>query len=160
MSLSDTFIDTEGSFLISRVVEIASATRDIVNAGIAQTQISVYPFTSDMRDLVSVFCIVENLIRPIIIDTPPLTLEGLLGGIHYYRVHDHIEQLALINLLPSIIAKNPRIKIIAIDSIAFHFRHNFNDMALRNRLLNGMSQILSNIARKNDVAVSIQFFFI
>ena len=40
-----------------------------------------------------------------------------------------------------------------IDSVAFHFRQDFRDMALRTRLLNGMAQQLLHLATENELAV-------
>lgn len=41
-----------------------------------------------------------------------------------------------------------------IDSIAFHFRHDFDDMSLRTRLLNGLAQTLIQQATLHKLAVS------
>jgi hypothetical protein len=56
------------------------------------------------------------------------TIESVLSGIEYYRVHDHIEQIALVMQLPELIEEhnlaNPHypVGLVVIDSIAFHFR--------------------------------------
>ena len=52
-----------------------------------------------------------------------------------------------------------QVQLIVIDSIAFHFRHDFDDMSLRTRLLNGLAQKLITIAAHHDIAVSfvVQF---
>lgn len=51
---------------------------------------------------------------------------------------------------------NPlQVKIIVIDSIAFHFRQDFQDMAQRTRVLAEMSQRLMHLAEQKDLAVSI-----
>ena len=47
-----------------------------------------------------------------------------------------------------------KVRVLVIDSIAFHFRRDFEDMALRTRLLTGLAQDLLEIAEKYDVAVS------
>jgi hypothetical protein len=44
-------------------------------------------------------------------------------------------------------------KIIIIDSVAFHFRHDFDDMALRTRLLAGMAQECMQLATSHELAV-------
>ena len=41
-----------------------------------------------------------------------------------------------------------------VDSIAFPFRHDFEDMALRTRLLNGMAQTFIKLATQLRLAVS------
>ena len=40
-----------------------------------------------------------------------------------------------------------------IDSVAFHFRHSFEDMSLRTRLLTNLAQTLVKTAKKHDIAV-------
>jgi RAD51-like protein 2 len=84
-----------------------------------------------------------------------LSPEYFLKGIHYFRIHDYVEQLALINLLPTLLGQyDGRVRIIILDSIAFHFRHDFNgDLALRSRLLTMTAQSLLDVAERFDVAV-------
>lgn len=41
-----------------------------------------------------------------------------------------------------------------VDSIAFHFRHDFDDLALRTRLLNGLAQSFIKMACERQLAVS------
>ena len=45
-------------------------------------------------------------------------------------------------------------KLIVIDSIAFHFRQDFQDMAQRTRVLAEMAQKLMHLAEEKDLAVS------
>ena len=47
-----------------------------------------------------------------------------------------------------------QVKIIILDSIAFHFRHDFEDMALRTRLLHGLVQSFMKMACEHRLAVS------
>lgn len=46
-----------------------------------------------------------------------------------------------------------QIRLLIIDSVTFHFRQDFDDMALRTRVLNGMSQKLMTLAERHDLAV-------
>ena len=46
-----------------------------------------------------------------------------------------------------------------VDSIAFHFRHDFDDLALRTRLLNGLAQSFIKMACEKQLAVSLFFIF-
>ncbi|KAJ3326431.1 DNA repair protein rad51c [Blyttiomyces sp. JEL0837] len=84
---------------------------------------------------------------------PEITLNSILENIHYYRVYDHLQQVALMNQLPSILEEKKRVKLVIIDSVAFHFRQGFNDMGLRSRLLNGMAQTLRKVADQFGAAV-------
>ena len=37
------------------------------------------------------------------------TLETALAGMHYFRCHDYLELVALINILPDFISKHPKV---------------------------------------------------
>jgi RecA/RadA recombinase len=50
------------------------------------------------------------------------------------------------------------VKIIIIDSVTFHFRQDFDDMALRTRLLGEMSLKLMKLAKNFSLAVSFISF--
>ena len=43
---------------------------------------------------------------------------------------------------------------MVVDSIASHFRHDFQDMSLRNRILSGLAQSLIKMATEDNIAVS------
>ena len=51
-----------------------------------------------------------------------------------------------------------QVKIVIIDSVTFHFRQDFEDLALRTRLLGGMALKLMNLAKTYNVAVSTSLF--
>lgn len=50
--------------------------------------------------------------------------------------------------------KLSQVKIVIVDSVTFHFRQDFEDLALRTRLLSGMALKLMNLARNYSLAVS------
>ena len=59
-----------------------------------------------------------------------------------------------------------QVKVVVVDSVTFHFRQDFDDMALRTRVLSGMALKLMKLAKKFSLAVrtvcslcKIQFFF-
>ncbi|XP_064391836.1 DNA repair protein RAD51 homolog 3-like isoform X2 [Halichondria panicea] len=124
------YIDTEGSFVVERVVDMAKA------AVAHLTTVAQSNHDQDMEAGLSGF-----------------TLEGVLSGIHYYRCHDYIELVALVNLLPDIINQHPKVKMVVVDSIASPFRYGFQDMGLRNRILSGLSQNLIQLAVTKHIAV-------
>ncbi len=37
------------------------------------------------------------------------TLDKILAGIHYFRCHDYVELVALVNILPQFIAQHPKV---------------------------------------------------
>lgn len=47
-----------------------------------------------------------------------------------------------------------QVRLIVIDSVTFHFRQGFEDMALRTRLLSSLSLKLMALVQKHDLAVS------
>lgn len=53
-----------------------------------------------------------------------------------------------------------QVKIIIVDSVTFHFRQDFDDMALRTRLLSGMALKFMNLAKNYNLAVSNDFLCI
>jgi len=61
--------------------------------------------------------------------------------------------LAVVDTLESFIGSHPNVKVIIIDSIAFHFRQDFDDMSLRTRRLSQMAQTLMSIAHAHDTAI-------
>lgn len=123
------YIDTEGSFIIQRFEDIAMAAiehcKEVVQSGLSNGEDALKSFT----------------------------LDHILSSVYIYRCHDYIQLIATIHLLSEFIETHPNVKLIIIDSIAFHFRHDFDDYALRTKLLNGIAQILINIAVKNKLAV-------
>jgi RAD51-like protein 2 len=109
-------------------------------------------------------------------EAPKLTEKSITSNLHFYRVHNYIEQLALIGQLKEIVNKlnstasdaalaaggdpnDPRNKIrcIVIDSITFHFRaaDQFSDLSGRNRLLSKMASELTDIATSLQIAVIV-----
>ena len=48
-----------------------------------------------------------------------------------------------------------QVKLMVLDSIAFHFRHDFDDLAHRTRLLSGLSQSFIKMACEQQIAVGI-----
>ncbi|CAB4446101.1 unnamed protein product [Rhizophagus irregularis] len=117
------FIDTEGSFIAQRAAEIARATINKLN---------------------------ENSVTEC---DPPMNFDIVMSKIYVSKVHNCDELIALIKVLDEFLQEHPRVKLLVIDSIAFHFRQQFDDMALRTRLLNGLAQDLNKFAQSYELAV-------
>lgn len=47
----------------------------------------------------------------------------------------------------------PQIKLVVVDSVAAPFRHGFDNMGMRNRILSGMAQNLIKLATLSNMAV-------
>ncbi|XP_033108499.1 DNA repair protein RAD51 homolog 3-like [Anneissia japonica] len=124
------YIDTEGSFMVERASEIAKAV--VEHCGnVAASQNNNVQLKSMEK----------------------FTEDGILAGIHYTRCQDYIELIAFINTLPKFLSNHPKVRLIVIDSVAFHFRHDIENLSLRTRLLNGLAQNLIKLAMENTVAV-------
>lgn len=48
-----------------------------------------------------------------------------------------------------------QVKVVIVDSVTFHFRQNFDDLALRTRLLSEMALKFMKLAKKFSLAVRI-----
>ena len=48
----------------------------------------------------------------------------MLDGLQVYRPHDYTELLAIVNQLPAYLKVKPKVRLVIIDSVAFHFRQN------------------------------------
>ncbi|KAH6779764.1 RAS associated with diabetes protein 51C [Perilla frutescens var. hirtella] len=123
------YIDTEGSFMVERVSQIAEAcAQDLLE------------YNSLMRRD-SQACHVDKQSK------------SFLDNIFYFRICTYTEQIAVINYLEKFILEHKDVKVVIIDSITFHFRQDFEDMALRTRLLSGMALKLMKLAKKFNLAV-------
>ncbi|XP_076367605.1 DNA repair protein RAD51 homolog 3-like [Tachypleus tridentatus] len=122
------YIDTEGSFIVERLLDIASATVehiDLINArheGEGQKK--------------------------------KLNIEDILKGIHYYRCQDYVELLAIVNILPDFLERHSKVRLVIVDSIAFPFRYGYDEnFGLRTKLLNSIGQSFMRLASKYNLAV-------
>uniref|UniRef100_A0A8D0HJU4 DNA repair protein RAD51 homolog 3 n=1 Tax=Sphenodon punctatus TaxID=8508 RepID=A0A8D0HJU4_SPHPU len=127
------FIDTEGSFMVDRVVDIATVCVQHCQL-IAETHQE-----EDHQKALETF-----------------SLENILSHIYYFRCHDYVELLAQVYLLPDFLLEHSKVRLVIIDGIAFPFRHDFEDFSLRTRLLNGLAQQLISIA--NERQLNSMFF--
>lgn len=73
----------------------------------------------------------------------------------YFRCQNCIEMLAVIKSLPKLIQAHPKIQLLVIDSISFHFRHDFPDVRERAKLTRIVTKELIQPAVKHKMAVSI-----
>ncbi|XP_042052045.1 DNA repair protein RAD51 homolog 3-like [Salvia splendens] len=119
------YIDTEGSFMVERVLQIAEAC------------------AQDMLEY-------NTLLRRDLVDKQP---KSFLDNIFYFRVCTYTEQIAVINYLEKFLSEHKDVKVVIVDSITFHFRQDFEDMALRTRLLSGMALKVMKLAKKFNLAV-------
>ncbi|KAJ7515045.1 hypothetical protein O6H91_23G069400 [Diphasiastrum complanatum] len=107
------YIDTEGSFMVERALQMAESMIDYLKYATSSCESTVGLGMS-------------------------LNVDTFLSHIFYYRVYDCTEQLAVVNSLEEFLKEH---------------REDFQDWALRTRLLNGMAQKLMGLAQKHDVVV-------
>ncbi|KAM4647921.1 DNA repair protein RAD51 homolog 3 isoform 1-T1 [Amazona ochrocephala] len=124
------FIDTEGSFIVDRVVDIAAACVQHCHL-IAEAHQE------------------EDHLKAL----ETFSVESILSHIYYFRCRDYIELLAQVYLLPDFLLEHSKVRLVVVDGIAFPFRHDFEDLSLRTRLLNGLAQQLIIIANDHKSAV-------
>ncbi|KAG7998375.1 hypothetical protein I3843_01G256000 [Carya illinoinensis] len=123
------FIDTEGSFMVERVLQIAEACIEdmtecngLLRKDFQAGQLKMHP-------------------------------NNILENIFYFRVCSYTEQIALTNYLDKFISEHKDVKVVIVDSVTFHFRQDFDDMALRTRLLSGIALKLMKLAKEHGLAV-------
>ncbi|KAG5284973.1 hypothetical protein AALO_G00032550 [Alosa alosa] len=121
------YVDTEGSFLVQRAADMAHA---------AVEHCRVVTQDAEQQAALKDF-----------------TVENILSRLSLVRCHDYVELLAHCYLLPDFLTKHPEVQLVVIDSIAFPFRHDFEDFSQRTRLLNGLAQQLIQLATEYNVAV-------
>ncbi|XP_021104371.1 DNA repair protein RAD51 homolog 3 isoform X8 [Heterocephalus glaber] len=123
------FIDTEGSFMVERVVDLATAC-------IQHLQLIAGTHMDEEHEKA-----LEDF-----------TLENILSHIYYFRCHDYTELLAQVYLLPDLLSDHSKVRLVIVDGIAFPFRHDLDDLSLRTRLLNGLAQQMISLANHHRLA--------
>uniref|UniRef100_A0A8C9IUQ2 DNA repair protein RAD51 homolog 3 n=2 Tax=Piliocolobus tephrosceles TaxID=591936 RepID=A0A8C9IUQ2_9PRIM len=124
------FIDTEGSFMVDRVVDLATAC-------IQHLQLIAEKHKGEEH-------------RKALED---FTLDNILSHIYYFRCRDYTELLAQVYLLPDFLSEHSKVRVVIVDGIAFPFRHDLDDLSLRTRLLNGLAQQMISLANNHRLAV-------
>jgi len=128
------YIDTEGSFIPEREREIATVLHNHLTK-IAKRSTTPEQSAAMSRSL--------SLISP----------DSLLKGIHVYRPLDATELMSVLTHLPGFLSQYTQIRLVVVDSIAFHYRQDISDRGTRNRSLSQISQLLQSIAHEYNVAV-------
>ncbi|XP_015454820.1 DNA repair protein RAD51 homolog 3 isoform X2 [Pteropus alecto] len=123
------FIDTEGSFMVDRVVDLATACIQHLHL-IAGTHMGE-EHPKALEDF---------------------TLENILSHIYYFRCRDYTELLAQVYLLPDFLSEHSKVRLVIVDGIASPFRHDLDDLSLRTRLLNGLAQQMISLANNHRLA--------
>uniref|UniRef100_A0A3B3ZFF3 DNA repair protein RAD51 homolog 3 n=1 Tax=Periophthalmus magnuspinnatus TaxID=409849 RepID=A0A3B3ZFF3_9GOBI len=120
------FIDTEGTFFLERLREMAAA---------VVRHCSLLTEDQEQQDAMRTF-----------------TVEKILSNL-FVRCDDSMELLSQISDLPAFLSDHPEVRLIIIDSIAFPFRLHFEDLPLRTRLLLGAAHQLAALATTRNTTV-------
>ncbi|XP_042338185.1 DNA repair protein RAD51 homolog 3, partial [Plectropomus leopardus] len=120
-------VDTEGSFLLQRLVDVGAA---------AVRHCSSLAEDEEQRVAMETF-----------------TVETILSNVFLVRCHDYVELLAELQLLPDFLSEHPRVRLLVIDSVASPFRRHFDELSQRTRLLSGLAQQLIAMATSHNIAV-------
>ncbi|XP_078167017.1 RAS associated with diabetes protein 51C [Carex rostrata] len=123
------YIDTEGSFMAERAYQIAE--------GCISDILDIFP--SNSREFLS--C------------KERLRANNFLDSIFYFRICSYTEQIAVINYLENFLTQHKDVKLVIIDSVTFHFRQDFDDLAQRTRVLGGLSLRLMKLSKTFNLAV-------
>ncbi|KAI8098927.1 P-loop containing nucleoside triphosphate hydrolase protein [Halteromyces radiatus] len=78
-----------------------------------------------------------------------------LKRIHHFRILDHIQLIALIRQLPDVLQELPKVKLLILDSIAYHFRLNIRDNRTRAGFVNFIGQSLIQLANQFGLAIVV-----
>lgn len=85
-------------------------------------------------------------------------LKDPLKGIHVFRVLNHTEFVAIIMQLTEILTNRTRVKLVIIDSIAYHLRVNAFTFRGRIDFLNFTGHHLIKLAKNLTVSVSYNLY--
>ena len=127
------YIDTEGSFMPERAHQMAVHLVELLHK-------------NSLRD--------RNHLQQAAVSG--LSASQLLDGIYVFRVFDAVEQLAVLHELPNFLLSTPKVKLLVIDSVAFHFRHTLggggNDYTRKLHMLGQMAQVILDLAKRQPLA--------
>jgi RAD51-like protein 2 len=132
------FVDTEGSFVAARYREVVQAAANQIHRILLQQSAQGAAIDPALKAAGERF-----------------TVESALESTFFYRIYTLAELVAFINLLDDILQSDPTIRLVIIDSIAFHFRYAVSDSTVRSRLLFQVSHMLSSVARTRQVAILV-----
>lgn len=158
------YIDTEGSFLPERAAEMAQELSSHLTRLVKVQRLKSTPSASSTSHAGM------DLLTAQTLAAEEMTMERFLAGITYYRCHTQSEFLAILHLLPSLLTTKststttstsnptsskplPPVKLIILDSIAFLFRADIQEINARNRILAEVIQSCNTIVYEHHLAM-------
>jgi len=131
------YVDTEGSFTCDRCEDMAIGARRKLEERVQEMLCS----EEERREYEE--CLESSV----------FSVDSILKRIHVFRCHEVTELLACLDHMPEFVKEHPKVKLVVVDSIAFHFRQDFDDMALRASILAKTTNNLMSLAKKHELAV-------
>ncbi len=124
------YIDTEGSFMSNRCVEIAQATVKLLRSRFSEKELGKF------------------------------NVENVMKNIFLYRCVDHVQLIAILHNLKGLLEdRGKRIRLIVVDSLAYPFRfvdsNNVNSAAMKSNVLNSFMTSAYEFISKFNVTVLI-----
>ncbi len=136
--------DTEGSFMPERACDMAASAGSHLRA-LAASAVAAAGSAADGGAAAAAATTAAAAFTP----------AAVLSRLHFFRAYDAVTQAALCAALPELCAARPRVRLIVLDSVAFHYRQGHDDYAARARALAGTFAALMRLATSNGIAVVV-----
>lgn len=83
------------------------------------------------------------------------SVQKILESIHVFYASSRKELTRLINLIPALCKRFPKVRLVVIDSIVFHLRHDYSESKLKDRasIIAGLGRALKKHASDLNIAV-------
>eukprot|EP00965_Chrysotila_dentata_P108939 3599230-Pleurochrysis_carterae.AAC.1 len=155
------YIDTEGSFMAERALQMAEGLSTELAQQVDATRRARGSTgahdTAGVRGLCRAAACADSYDGEEAAPASP-SAEQMLDGIHVFRTHAKEELMSVLRALPAFIAQlRRRVRLLVVDSIAFHLRHDGgkHDYAKRMQTLGRVAQTLTELAGRHSLAVVV-----
>lgn len=74
----------------------------------------------------------ESLLNTVPTD---ITVEQIVAGVHVMRVATQVQMVAVLHTLCDWVAEHPKVGLVVIDTLSYHFRQPTLDLSVRKRVM-------------------------